>query len=228
VDRKVLEKVFDKPTLLAIHDLFNRGIFREFGSPVADGKEARVFTASNDETLAVKVYKIEASAFQNMAEYIKGDPRFWSVGMNHRAMVMAWVKKEYGNLKRMTDAGVSVPKPLAFRSNVLVMQFIGDSVPAPALKDTKIENPEKLFDDIVEDMRRMYSSAKLVHADLSEYNILLWEGRHYIIDVGQSVDLHHPLSEKYLERDINNVCRFFGKWIKTDPEKVKSIVKEEE
>ena len=167
MDKKVLEKVFDKPTLMGIHSLFNKGIFREFGSPVADGKEARVFTARNDEDLAVKVYKVEASAFETINEYIRGDPRFWHVGKSRRAVIGTWVRKEFGNLKRLYEAGVSCPKPLAFASNVLVMKFIGKGVPAPQIKDVELENPEEVFEAVVGDLKKAYTLAKLVHADVS-------------------------------------------------------------
>jgi serine/threonine-protein kinase RIO1 len=45
--------------------------------------------------------------------------------------------------------------------------------------------------------------------------------------VGQSVDLRHPLSEKYLDRDIDNICRFFGKWVKANPQDIKARIKED-
>jgi RIO kinase 1 len=218
LDNKVLGKVFDKPTLFNIHKLFNKGIFREFGSPVADGKEARVFTAGNDEPLAVKVYKVEAATFKTIHRYITGDPRFWHIGKKRRTLVNAWVKKEFGNLKRLQDAGVSVPRPYAFQGNVLVMQFIGDSVPAPQIRDEPPKEPGKMFQAVVDDISKAYHLAKVVHADMSEYNILMWKGKHYIIDVGQGVDVQHPKAGEWLERDVRNVCSFFSQWVKAEPE----------
>jgi RIO kinase 1 len=40
---------------------------------------------------------------------------------------------------------------------------------------------------------------------------MVWEGRHYIIDVSQAVTLDHPNALDYLYRDISNVVRFFSK-----------------
>jgi RIO kinase 1 len=60
-------------------------------------------------------------------------------------------------------------------------------------------------------MRRLYQVCKLVHADLSEYN-LLWhekEERLYMIDVSQSVEHDHPRSLEFLRMDIKNVSDFF-------------------
>jgi len=226
VDRKVLDKVFDKPTLFNIHALFNKGIFREFGGPIADGKEARVFTAFNDTTLAVKIYRVDASNFETLHQYIRGDPRFWHVGKAKRNLIDVWVKKEFSNLKRLHAAGVSVPKPFAFKGNVLVMGFIGDEVPAPQLRDAELTDPEKTFWDIMTDVKKGFEIGKVVHADLSEYNILMHEGRHVIIDVGQGVDIRHPKSKEFLKRDIENMCTFFSKYFKTDQKKTMDFVLE--
>lgn len=228
VDRKVLDKVFDRPTLMNIHALFNKGIFREFGGPVADGKEARVFSAHNDLPLAVKVYKVEAATFKTISRYIKGDPRFWNLGKQRRALIHAWVKKEFGNLKRLYDAGASVPKPYAFKGNVLVMQFIGDGIPAPQVREVTPEQPEKMFRAIVDDLGKAYHLAKIVHADLSEYNVLVWRGRHYLIDIGQGVDLKHPHAGEWLERDVKNLCRFFSSWVDVDPGEVLKTITEKQ
>jgi len=60
-------------------------------------------------------------------------------------------------------------------------------------------------------MRRLYQEARLVHGDLSEYNILLYDGEPIIIDMGQAVMLEHPMSREFLSRDIKNIVRYFKK-----------------
>ena len=54
-------------------------------------------------------------------------------------------------------------------------------------------------------MKRMYGEANLVHADLSEYNLLWWEERLWVIDVSQAVEKQHPLAMVFLLRDCRNV-----------------------
>ena len=55
----------------------------------------------------------------------------------------------------------------------------------------------------------LYIRADLIHADLSEFNILYDRGEPVIIDMGQSVTLDHPMARKFLERDIANVAHYF-------------------
>ncbi|KAJ2433883.1 Serine/threonine-protein kinase rio1, partial [Coemansia sp. RSA 2424] len=64
---------------------------------------------------------------------------------------------------------------------------------------------------LVRDMRVMYAVCRLVHADLSEYNILYHGKRLYIIDVSQSVEHDHPHALDFLRHDCNNVTEFFRK-----------------
>lgn len=59
--------------------------------------------------------------------------------------------------------------------------------------------------------RKMFHQCKLVHADLSEYNILYHEGHLCIIDVSQSVEHDHPAAFDFLRKDIKNVEGFFGR-----------------
>ena len=61
-------------------------------------------------------------------------------------------------------------------------------------------------------MRRMYHRCRLVHADLSEYNILYHDGHLYVIDVSQSVEHDHPHAFDFLRSDIKNVEEFFGRF----------------
>lgn len=227
-DRKVEEYVFDIPTLECLYKLAKRRIITAMGGPVSTGKEANVFHALSDKSvtgmkeIAVKIYKIETSTFDAMHEYIIGDPRFENIKKNKRSMVFAWTKKEFRNLKRAADAGVRVPKPVAADRNVLVMEFIGvDGVPEPLLREVANDidkaDAKRIFKDLVSYMRLLYNGARLVHADLSEFNIMA-EGyieseniRPVLIDFGQAVLLSHPNAEAFLRRDVRNVATFFKK-----------------
>lgn len=57
----------------------------------------------------------------------------------------------------------------------------------------------------------MYQKCKLIHADLSEYNMLWHDNRVWFIDVSQSVEPFHPHALEFLYRDCTNVVEFFAK-----------------
>lgn len=68
---------------------------------------------------------------------------------------------------------------------------------------------DALYIELVGYMRKMYRDCRLVHADLSEYNIMVKEEKLYIIDVSQSVEHDHPRSLEFLRSDCSNVTKFF-------------------
>lgn len=213
-ERKVTDEVFDRSTYKTLYDLSSRRMIAAMGGVVSTGKEANIFHALGEggRELAVKIYRVVTADFNAMQEYIDGDPRFGRVGGTRRKLVYAWTRKEYSNLARAREAGVRVPEPLAFQDNVLVMEFIGrDEVPAPRLKDVGTDKPAALMEKLVGMAAMLYRKAGLVHADLSEYNVLMWDGEPVLIDMGQSVLLDHPRAQAFLRRDIVNLRRYFSK-----------------
>ena len=95
------------------------------------------------------------------------------------------------------------------------MGFIGeDSKPAPKLREI-VENEDvslsELYLDLLKQIRTLYQECKLIHADLSEYNLLFWKGKIYMIDVSQSIEHDHPHALDFLRRDLLNVNNFFKK-----------------
>ncbi|KAK7824197.1 serine/threonine-protein kinase rio1 [Quercus suber] len=164
--------------------------------------------------------------------YVQGDYRFRHgyCRRNPRKMVKTWAEKEMRNLMRLKAAGIRCPTPILLRLHVLVMEFIGilyfwlmflggcactgkAGWAAPRLKDAAL-SLDKLREGYVEviiAMRTLYQKCKLVHGDLSEYNILYFEGHLYIIDVSQSVDLDHPRAIEFLIEDCDHVSDFFEK-----------------
>jgi RIO kinase 1 len=210
---KVEQSVFDDATFAAIYKLVQDGYIEAFGGPISTGKEANVYEAlgADDRDVAVKIYRINASNFQQMREYLEGDPRFEGIGSDKKKIVLAWTKKEFANLRRARQAGVRVPEPLAVERNVLVMELVGlVDERARRLAEVNVENPETAFEVVREYMRRLYG-AGLVHGDLSEYNLIIHDGELVVIDLGQAVTVHHPNADDFLERDCRNVASFFGR-----------------
>ncbi|MBD3405917.1 MAG: serine protein kinase RIO [Candidatus Lokiarchaeota archaeon] len=212
---KVVEGVIDIPTLKALYRLFNRSTLNALHGVVSTGKEANVYRGedADGKAVAVKIYRVSTAETDFMLEYIMGDPRFKRVKKRSRSLIPIWALKEFKNLTRFDEAGIRVPKPIDIERNVLVMEFIGDDekfIPAPLLKDVVLDSPIDVFDEIISMIEIAYTDADLVHADLSEFNILWWNGP-VIIDVSQAVLYKHDYAKKYLRRDIDNISKYFGR-----------------
>jgi RIO kinase 1 len=210
-DRKTFGEVFDTSTLLRIGKLISNGIIDQIDFPIATGKEANIFRGVTPENkfVAIKIYRTSTLTFKHISSYIDGDPRFKHTNKSHRQIIEEWAKKEYKNLERLRHAKVRVPAPIKRKNNILIMDYIGDAAQAaPLLKDVTLNNPQKIFDELLTFITRMYKT-EIVHADLSPYNILIYKGKPYIIDVGQAVLLEHPSSLEFLKRDIHNIIQYF-------------------
>lgn len=214
-DQNVQDAVFDKRTLMDLYSMASKGVIDALGGSICTGKEANIFRALvGSKELALKIYRISTSNFNVMQDYLHGDPRFGSVKGTKRAVVAAWTRKEYRNLLRAEEVGVRVPHAIAMKENILVMDLVGkgDHV-APPLKDVELESEEaaRIYNKIIEYISLLYNQAGLVHADLSEFNILYDDGEPVIIDMGQSVTLDHPMARRFLERDVANIVHYFQK-----------------
>jgi len=212
--RKVVEEVFDYRTLLALHKLFSRGVLQRLYGVVAAGKEARVYWGVSPEgrDLAVKIFLVVTAEFRkSRLRYMVGDPRFRRIRRDPWSLIRMWCYKEYRNLSRAYRAGVSTPEPLTAYENILVMEFVDAGergVPAPLLKSVELEDPTSMYLQVKEEIRNIVR-AGLVHADLSEYNILVKDNRPVIIDWGSAVLLSHPHAEEFLLHDIRTVFAYF-------------------
>jgi RIO kinase 1 len=210
-----LEEVFDRSTLMVIYDFMNKGIINEIHGVVSAGKESRVYWGKDKQgkELAVKIYLTLSAEFRKgILRYIESDPRFKGTRRDTRSIIFAWAQKEFRNLQDAYAARVRVPKPLAVKRNVLVMEFIGeDGVNAPSMKDLRPSNPEKTYATLLTCLRKLYKKAKLVHGDLSEYNVMIWHGQLVIFDVSQAVSVSHPMAESMLRRDLENLSKYFNR-----------------
>ncbi|CAI2305323.1 unnamed protein product [Caenorhabditis sp. 36 PRJEB53466] len=214
-DRATVEQVLDPRTRLVLFRLLQRGTLLNIDGCISTGKEANVYHATGtDNDLAVKIYKTSILTFKDRERYVTGEFRYRHgyCKSNPRKMVAVWAEKEMRNLARMHEVGLPVPKPHLLKGHVLVMDFLGkDGWPAPLLKNANLngEEAEPMYVGLVRDMRRLYRECRLVHADLSEFNMLVHDGKLWIIDVSQSVEQDHPHALEFLRMDCNNVNKFF-------------------
>ncbi|KAL2166049.1 hypothetical protein VTG60DRAFT_3414 [Thermothelomyces hinnuleus] len=225
-DRATAELVLDQRTRMILLQMINRGVVNEIHGAISTGKEANVYGAvlypdGGGEPIqrAIKIYKTAILVFKDRERYITGEHRFKAGAEkgNNRKMVKLWAEKEFRNLRRLHAAGIACPEPLMLKLHVLVMEFLGDKrgYAYPRLRDARFtgddvdEQWRKLYIQLLGIMRRLYQVCSLVHADLSEYNILYHDTRLYIIDVSQSVEHDHPRALEFLRMDIKNVGDFF-------------------
>ena len=219
-DLQIMEEVFDKTSLLTLNDLMNEKNLSYLNGVINSGKEARVYWGvKNDGTsVAVKIYLVVASEFRKRLIYIEGDPRFKNITKNNRKLIELWTRKEYRNLLTAYNNGINVPKPLAIKRNVIIMEFIGeDGYHAELLVNVKTVI-DKDYNTIISYVKKLYRKAHIVHADLSEFNIFKYRNKLIIFDFGSGVHIAHPLAKKFLERDLNNINHFFSRrGINTQP-----------
>ncbi|XP_033640618.1 serine/threonine-protein kinase RIO3-like [Asterias rubens] len=206
----------DPNTRLLLFKLVNSGLLESVNGTISTGKEAVVLHANggSHQTLlvprecALKVFKTTLNEFRTRRRYL---PDALS-RMNPRKIISMWADKERFNLHQMRKAGIRCPEVILLKKHILVLSFIGDhQKAAPKLKDAELSSDDLLlaYEQCTEMMERMYKRCQLVHADLSEYNMLWFNHEVWFIDVSQSVKPFHPEGLKFLLRDCTNVSNFF-------------------
>lgn len=204
---------------------------------VKGGKEASVYqciaspaSSVEGKFLAAKVYR--PRRFRNLKnDYIYREGREYLndagnpivrekklKAINQRSsygrqvMHTSWLEHEYQTLQFLYEAGADVPKPYASGSNAILMEFVGEAdMAAPTLNQVDLEQTEArlLFERVLHNIEIMLSNER-VHADLSAFNILYWEGDIVLIDFPQAISpLENQNAFLIFERDLQRVCEYF-------------------
>lgn len=218
-DRATVEQCLDPRTRVILHKMVNKKFLVEINGCLSTGKEANVYHAvgAQGEEYAIKVYKTSILVFKDRERYVAGEFRFrhGHCKSNPRKMIKLWAEKEFRNLKRIaTNNKLRCPEAVVVKSNVLVMHFVGKNMEcAPKLREVTggVEYWGQLYLQTVQVIRELYQECRLIHADLSEYNLLVYEGAVWVIDVSQSIEHDHPMAFHFLKRDIYNINNFFTK-----------------
>ncbi|HNW55931.1 MAG TPA: RIO1 family regulatory kinase/ATPase [bacterium] len=207
----------------------------EIVSEIKSGKEAEVYRALFDEQLvAIKIYRDPNERnFSKADQYLAG--KNYHLLSQRKAVAKGnsfakklkqdnWIKREFFILEKLYQRGAQIPQPIFCSEGAIVMELLGDKeTVAPRLCDIKLTKEEapEVFEQIIKTMIILWQ-AGLVHADLSEYNVLFWQKKAYLIDFPQAVDIrHHPEYNELLERDLRNLYNFFSKIIEIDLDKIK-------
>jgi RIO kinase 1 len=209
---KVINEVLDKPTIFELYELIKSNIISYVNGAVKSGKESVVFWAvdQNQSNLALKIYLVTTSNFKKRTEYLIGDPRFSRVKKGTKNIVYLWAKKEFQNILKCYNSGISVVTPIHVSKNILVMEFVGSNgKPEKTLLESEVD--ENDYHQCIQIITDLFKKAKLVHADFSEFNIFKTNSGLKIFDLGSAIDLNHPKMMDFLKRDINNISNFFVK-----------------
>ncbi|XP_069699762.1 serine/threonine-protein kinase RIO3 [Periplaneta americana] len=223
-EQATAEMCVDSRTRLLLYRLVNQEVLERVNGILSTGKEAVVLHAEGGagrdcvipKECAVKIFKTTLNEFKTRDKYIQDDYRFKDrfSKQNPRKIIHMWAEKEMHNLMRMRKFGILCPDVVVLKKHILVMSFIGEShKPAEKLKEAFLKPTEmtEAYLQTAAAMKKMYEDAQLVHADLSEYNILWHNKQCWFIDVSQSVDRNHPKALDFLYRDCVNVSNFFKK-----------------
>jgi len=192
---------------LAINAFVKAGVIEAFGHSIGVGKEADVYDALNPEgvRIAVKFQRLGRISFRQTRRkrgYTK-EHASWLFQSRLAA------EKEFQALKLVYQHGVAVPEPLSQNRHVVAMGMIEG---AELAKWREIPKPEKVLKEVMRNVKKAYLKAGVIHADLSEYNIILKPDMHIlIIDWPQYVMVDHPNAQQLLLRDVRNVLNFFSR-----------------
>jgi len=194
---------------LAMNALVKANVIEALGKPLGVGKESDVFDAltPNGRRVAVKFHRLGRISFRQtrrLRGYI-ADRRH--ISWLYQSRLAA--EREFEALKMVYPQGVSVPEPIGHNRHVVVMGFIEG---AELYRVPEVPNPDEVLDEILENVRIAYRKAGVIHADLSEFNVVLNPDFHIlIIDWPQFVTVDHPNAEVLLKRDVKNILTFFRK-----------------
>lgn len=191
---------------LALNALAKRGTLKSIAaSPIGRGKEADVYQGVTPagRTVAVKFHRVGRTSFRQTRRYRTYVGDRYHISWLYQSRIAA--KSEYEALRALFSVGVSVPEPIDWNRNVVVCEYVEgvELSEAPPLPD-----PSKFLETLLDEVKKAYQ-AGIIHADLSEYNILASPKGPVIFDWPQWISRNHPSAIHYLRRDLENVLKFF-------------------
>jgi RIO kinase 2 len=192
---------------LAINTLVKAGVIESFGQSLGVGKEADVYDAlsSTGKRIAVKFHRLGRISFRQTRRK-RGYAREHSSWLFQSHIA---AEREFQAMKQVYDVGVAVPEPISQNRHVIAMGMIEG---AQLSKYKDIGKAEKVLREILRNIKKAYLKAGLIHADISEYNIILKpDGHILIIDWPQAVKTDHANASELLERDLKNITTTFSR-----------------
>ena len=194
---------------LALNALVKRGIVEALGSPLGVGKESDVYDAKGrrDTRIALKFHRLGRISFRQTRRTRGYVAERAHTSWIYQARMAA--TREFSAMKRASRARVPVPRPIGQNRHLVAMGMFEGS----ELSRIKVmPEPASTLRRILLKLRLLFCDARLVHGDLSEYNILMAEsGQFVFIDWPQSVATSDPGANELLTRDVSNLVKFFAR-----------------
>ena len=168
--------VFAEPT----HDevanmILDVGLATAVGQRLGSGKEADVYLCRDGPRYCVvKVYRQYRTAH-------RGGRPVKLESMGQRA------SREFELLCYAWQGGARVPEPGMRVENMFSMQYLGTrDVAAPMLQHAALDDPSRFLVDTVSGIEGL-AEAGIVHSDLSPFNILVFQGQPWFIDLASGI-----------------------------------------
>ena len=192
---------FDAYDLLALSDLVAKGALKAMGERIGVGKESVVYRGFGDMPLALKFHRQGRTSFKHVRRLRHTLPDKSGVPWIYAASLAA--RQEHRIMEKLWPE-VSIPRPVGISRHVLAMEFVS----GPPLNRIALSDAADGLALILAEVAKALAMG-IIHADLSEFNILVAESGPKIIDWPQAVEVTHPHARELLERDLANVLRFF-------------------
>lgn len=199
---------------LALLSLTQKGVVKALGCQIGEGKESVVYEALGLGQVALKFHHVGQRSFQTTRvsrEYLGDEGHCPRIFVSQSS-----AEREYAALTRL-HPGVQAPLGIDQNRNVVVMEFI----PGVNLNRCRLEDPRAILDEILNNILAAYK-AGVIHADLSEFNVMLDGDRVVLIDWPQWISPDHPNAREILGRDLENITKYFQRKysLRVDPREV--------
>jgi RIO kinase 2 len=201
---------FEAYDILALSDLADRNVVASIGDRIGVGKESVVYEAlgKGSNPMAIKFHREGRTSFKHVRrvrEHLKDGSRCAWIHAARRA-----ARYEFSVMTSLYPQ-VSIPRPVALSRHAIAMELIHGN----QLNLITLSNPQECLDIMLDEVSAAYSLG-VIHADLSEYNVIVRGDEIKIIDWPQAVKIDHPNASELLERDLTNILRFFARKYKID------------
>lgn len=158
-----------------VHSILENGLATEVRGMISSGKEASVYLAEyRGAPIAVKVYRLYQTSHKG-GRPIKLNSAGWLAAHEYDMLLQAW------------KGGAPVPTPARRVENMLSMRYLDqEGGPAPRLRDHVPEDPAGMLEMVTQAVISL-GRAGVVHSDLSPYNVLVKDGRPWLIDLSEAI-----------------------------------------